>query len=115
MGKDDLVTRAGPAFPIIHTADMAAALACWADGLGFAETFRFPPGGDATFVTVERAGSTIGLALVVPGAADGRLGVPMLPATGIPCPDVRVRRRRGRDDGRVGGRRRSPRPAPAGR
>ena len=63
---------------------MAASLAFWAGGLGFAETFRFPPEGDATFVTVERGGSTIALALVVPGAADERLGVPMLPSTGHP-------------------------------
>jgi lactoylglutathione lyase len=78
------VTPAGPAFPIIHTADLRAALAFWADGLGFAETFRVPPEGDATFVTLERGGSTIGLALVVPGTADERLGLPMLPAAGHP-------------------------------
>jgi lactoylglutathione lyase len=64
------------AFPIIYTADLPRALAFYRDGLGFAETFRFPADGEAEFVSLALTDST-GLALAAAG--DSLHGRPVTP------------------------------------
>jgi catechol 2,3-dioxygenase-like lactoylglutathione lyase family enzyme len=48
------------AFPIISVQDLPATRAFY-EALGFAQDYQFPPEGDARFVTMVRAGSTIGI------------------------------------------------------
>jgi lactoylglutathione lyase len=66
------------AFPIIYTADLPAALAFYRDALGMTETFRFPPEGDPTFVSLTLADNS-GLALAGPSATPAFHGLPMRP------------------------------------
>ena len=48
------------AFPIITAVDLPATRAFY-EGLGFAQTYQFPPEGEAGFVTMERGSSSIGI------------------------------------------------------
>jgi uncharacterized glyoxalase superfamily protein PhnB len=48
-------------FPILSVAALPAALEFY-QRLGFEQTYAFPPEGQPAFVTLERAGSTIGIA-----------------------------------------------------
>ena len=56
------------AFPIISVRDLEATRSFYQD-LGFAQTFQFPPEGEPGFVTMERAGASIGIG--AGGATDG--------------------------------------------
>ena len=49
------------AFPIIGVGDLPAAVEFY-ERLGYSQTYAFPPEGKPAFVTVERGGSTIGIA-----------------------------------------------------
>ena len=64
------------AFPIIYTSDLRRALRFYRDGLGFAETFRFPSDGDPEFVSLRLDGSG-GIALSGPGTS--LHGLPVTP------------------------------------
>jgi lactoylglutathione lyase len=59
-------------FPILYVRDLPAALAFYRDLLGFAETFRQPEEGEPVFVSLEQAGTKLGL--VVYGAPEAHLG-----------------------------------------
>jgi lactoylglutathione lyase len=48
------------AFPIISVHDLPATRAFY-ETLGFTQTYRFPPQGDADFVTMARGDSSIGI------------------------------------------------------
>ena len=48
------------AFPIITVSDLPATCAFY-EQLGFVQAYRFPPDGDAAFVTMERGSSSIGI------------------------------------------------------
>ena len=48
------------AFPIISVRDLRAAQSFY-QGLGFSQTYQFPPEGEPGFVTMEREGSSIGI------------------------------------------------------
>lgn len=48
------------AFPIISVRDLSATRAFYEE-LGFAQTYQFPPEGEASFVTMERGNSSIGI------------------------------------------------------
>lgn len=55
------------AFPIIYSSDVLRALAFYRDGMGFAETFRFPPGApEPEFVSLTLDDSA-GVALAAAG------------------------------------------------
>lgn len=70
------------AFPIVYTEDLAASVAFYRDLLGFAETYRFPPGDAAEFVALSLGGSAgLGLAAVRDGQT-GAHGRPIAPRTG---------------------------------
>jgi lactoylglutathione lyase len=56
-------------FPILSAPDLEATAAFYAS-LGFQETYRIPPEGDPAFVTLERAGATIGIARADADAVD---------------------------------------------
>lgn len=49
------------AFPILSVKDLAAVVAFY-EQLGYSTTYRFPPDGKPEFVTIERNGSTMGIA-----------------------------------------------------
>jgi lactoylglutathione lyase len=66
------------AFPIIYTADLSTALAFYRDALGMTETFRFPPDGEPTFVSLTLANNS-GLALAGPSATPPFHGLPVRP------------------------------------
>jgi uncharacterized glyoxalase superfamily protein PhnB len=57
------------AFPILSAADLPATAAFYAS-LGFQESFRIPPDGEAAFLTLEHAGATIGIASSPEGEGD---------------------------------------------
>ena len=48
------------AFPVVTVEDLPAARAFYEE-LGFTQAYRFPPEGDASFVTMRRGSATIGL------------------------------------------------------
>jgi predicted enzyme related to lactoylglutathione lyase len=48
-------------FPIISVEDLNASIGFYAQ-LGYTQTYAFPPDGPAVFVTIERNGTTIGIA-----------------------------------------------------
>lgn len=50
------------AFPIVSVRDLPAAQKFY-ERLGFVPTYRFPPDGDATFVTMGRGDASIGIAV----------------------------------------------------
>jgi lactoylglutathione lyase len=65
-------------FPIIYTADLNRALAFYRDALGMTETFRFPPEGEPTFVSLTLTDNS-GLALAGQGSTPPYHGLPMRP------------------------------------
>jgi lactoylglutathione lyase len=66
------------AFPIIYTTVLSKSLAFYRDALGMTETFRFPPEGEPTFVSLTLADNS-GLALAGPGTAPPCHGLPVRP------------------------------------
>jgi lactoylglutathione lyase len=60
------------AFPIIYVDDVPAARAFY-EALGFSETYRFPAEGEPDYVTMSRAGSSIGIG-AVGAAGEDRFG-----------------------------------------
>jgi lactoylglutathione lyase len=65
--------------PMLSVADMAAARRFYAEALGGAEVYRFPPEGDAVFVTLGFGDTELGLGLLGDDPIHGR---PLRPATG---------------------------------
>ena len=60
------------AFPIITVRDVGATRAFY-QGLGFTQTYQFPPEGEPGFVTMERDDATIGIGAGA-GGDDDRFG-----------------------------------------
>jgi lactoylglutathione lyase len=58
------------AFPILSTADLAAARRFYRDVLGGVVAYQFPPAGEPEYVGVDLGSSHVGLALAA-GAGDG--------------------------------------------
>jgi lactoylglutathione lyase len=72
------------ASPIIYVEDLAASLTFYRDRLGFAETYRFPPGDAAEFVGLSLGGAG-GSSLALAAATDGQIGAhgqPIRPRVG---------------------------------
>ena len=51
----------GRSFPIVYATDVARTARFYLDHLGFEETFRFPPEGDAGFVNMRSGDSELGV------------------------------------------------------
>jgi lactoylglutathione lyase len=67
-------------FPMLSVKDLEGSLRFYRDLLGFTEAYRFPPSGDAAFVTVTAGTSEIGLGQLGPGPT--LHGQPQRPAAG---------------------------------
>ncbi len=67
-------------FPMLSVSDLAASLRFYRDVLGGAEAYRFPPEGDAVFVTLRFGAHELGLGRL--GTAPPLHGQAQRPATG---------------------------------